>query len=215
MTSIVSLRPSFRNCHGPNGHSEGGAAPNPAPRSRSWRRPKNLLRRTSRAEAAADTTVRPSGRFFGRRTSTGSRGGNRGRASLNPKNLRATPRTVISRERRTSPAGTPHPGRDREIYYRYAGGQLRRSALAQSCLVATGRVVRAAASGHAVDEIGFLGPATRAASRKCGAAGPRNDTSVFIPQRACGAERRRMTPSAGSAMPRRVVLAVAAGAEGA
>jgi hypothetical protein len=53
-------------------------------------------------------------------------------------------------------------------------------ALALSGRVATARVVRAAASGHAVAEIGFLGPATRVASRECGAAGPRNDTSVFI-----------------------------------
>jgi hypothetical protein len=96
-------------------------------------------------------------------------------------NLPTTPRTVISRERRTSPADTPHPGRDREIYCRYAGGQLRRSALALSGLVATGRVVRAAASDHAVTESRFLGPATRVASRKCSAAGPRNDRSRFHP----------------------------------
>jgi hypothetical protein len=53
-------------------------------------------------------------------------------------------------------------------------------ALALSGRVATARVVRAAASGHAVAESRFLGPATRVASRECGAAGPRNDTSVFI-----------------------------------
>jgi hypothetical protein len=53
-------------------------------------------------------------------------------------------------------------------------------ALALSGRVATERVVRATASGHAVAEIRFLGPATRVASRECGAAGPRNDTSVFI-----------------------------------
>jgi hypothetical protein len=98
-----------------------------------------------------------------------------------------TPRPVISRERRTSPAGTPHPWRDREIYCRYVGGQLRRPALALSGLVATACLVRAAASGHAVAESRFLGPATRVASRKCSAAGPRNDTSVFIPQGACDA----------------------------
>jgi hypothetical protein len=40
---------------------------------------------------------------------------------------RATPRTVISRERRTALATAPHPGRDREIYCRHAGGRIRRS----------------------------------------------------------------------------------------
>jgi hypothetical protein len=95
--------------------------------------------------------------------------------------LRPTPRTVISRERRTSPADTPHPERDREIYCRYAGGWLRRSAPALSGLIATVCMARAAASGHAVAEIGFLGPATRVASRKCSAAGPRNDTSRCHP----------------------------------
>jgi hypothetical protein len=52
-------------------------------------------------------------------------------------------------------------------------------ALALSGLVVTARLARAAASGHRVAEIGFLGPATRVASRKCGAAGPRNDTPVY------------------------------------
>jgi hypothetical protein len=79
--------------------------------------------------------------------------------------------------------------RDREIYRRHAGGLLRRPAPALSGRVATARLVRAAASDHAVAETGFLGPATRVASRMCSAAGPRNDRSVFIPQITPNAER--------------------------
>jgi hypothetical protein len=92
--------------------------------------------------------------------------------------------------------GAPHltdgystPGARPRNLLSYAGGQRRRPVLALSGLVATARMVRAAASGHAVAESRFLGPATRVASRKCSAAGPRNDTSVFIPQ----GPQRRMT----------------------
>jgi hypothetical protein len=53
-------------------------------------------------------------------------------------------------------------------------------ALALSGRVVPAGMVRAAASGHAVAASRFLGPAPRVASRECGAAGPRNDTSVFI-----------------------------------
>jgi hypothetical protein len=106
-----------------------------------------------------------------------------------------TPQSVISRERRTALAGAPYLGRDREIYRRDAGGRLRCSALALSGLVSTACLVRAAAFGHAVAESRFLGPATRVASRKCSAAGPRNDTSVFITLAACGAERLNRKPS--------------------
>jgi hypothetical protein len=55
-----------------------------------------------------------------------------------------------------------------------------RPAPALSGRTMTASPARAAASGHAVAESRFLGPATRVASRKCSAAGPRNDTSVFI-----------------------------------
>ena len=57
-------------------HSEGGAARNRLSRSEPWRRPKNLFRKRAGARAepgVTDRTVRPSGRFFGRRTGIGAR----------------------------------------------------------------------------------------------------------------------------------------------
>jgi hypothetical protein len=76
---------SAKQCVEDTCHSEGGAARNPVSRSKPWRRPKNLFRKRAGPLApnqVADRIVRPSERFFGRRTGTGASGQGRGCASL-------------------------------------------------------------------------------------------------------------------------------------
>ena len=123
------------------------------------------------AETDAAGFGRPAYRFFGRRTKHRPAWRFRACAFLNRKPFPFTPNCHFE----GAPHGTrgyPHSGRDREIYCRDAGGRIRRPALALTGLVATARPVRAAASGHAVAESRFLGPATIGARQKvqCGRA---------------------------------------------
>jgi hypothetical protein len=87
-----------------------------------------------------------------------------------PHTRRATEKSIV----RMPVAGSERPG------------------LALSGRVTTGSRARAAASTLALTGSRFLGPATRVARRWFSAGGPRNDTSVCIPQRA------RLTPFARS-----------------